>query len=441
MKKQALTRRDFLRLSASVAAATVAVACVPPTPPAVQPTPQPTPVKEEVAEIRTMYHPMTPEWRAFAREVFDAFEKEHPNIKIKDEWVPEAWDKIQTEYAAGGGPDVIINQMDWVIPGAARGMFVNLLPYIERDKVDMDAYWYDHSLEWEWQGALYAGLLYAGGQALYVNKDLLDKAGLPFPDENWTWDDMLEYARKLTIPEENQWGLLGANANPPYWSSSFIHSAGGSVLNDERNKCTIDQPEARAALQWLADLMFVHKVMPTPAAVAGVENPFLTAKVGLYFGGTWMEASVRAAGFNWDWARMPVHPQTGKRSVQLGSNGWSILSTSKHPDAAWELVKYLMGEPGQTAFMKYGLPGLRKVIESKEYREAHAPQNVDTLIADFSCCGHNYYPTPDAGEWWSAISNELDVIWSGEATVEEATANACKAVDEVFAKRPAEWGM
>jgi len=442
MKKQALTRRGFLRLSAGATAGAILASCAP----AAFPTPttgeKPSEEKAvEVVEIRTMYHQMWPEWRAHARKVFDAFEQEHPNIKVRDEWVPEAWDKIQTEYAAGGGPDVIINQMDWVIPGAARGMFVDLRPYIARDNIDMDAYWYDHSLEWEWQGGLYALLLYAGGQALYVNTDLLDKAGLSFPEDDWTWDDLLEYGKKLTNADENQWGILGANANPPYWSSSFIHGAGGSVLNEARTECTLDQPEAREALQWLADLIFVHKVMPSPAVIAGLDNPFLTGKVGLYFGGTWMESEVRKAEFNWDFARMPVHPTTGIRSVQLGSNGWSILSTSKHPDEAWELVKYLGTEPGQKAFMGQGLPGLRSVIESPEYIEAHAPQHVLRLIEDFSCCGHNYYPTPDAGEWWSAVTNELDVIWSGEATVEEATANACKAVNEIFAKRPPEWGM
>ena len=49
--------------------------------------------------------------------------------------------------------------------------------------------------------------------------------------------------------------------------------------------------------------------------------------------------------------------------------------------------------------------------------------------------GYDYYPTPDANEWWSAVSQELSVIWSGEATVEEATESACAAIDEIFARR------
>jgi multiple sugar transport system substrate-binding protein len=399
-----------------------------------------TPPPVESVELRTMYHSGMPEdWVERCRSIFDDFEALNPAITVKDEWVPEVWDKIQTEYAAGGGPDVIINQMDWLVPGAARGMFVNLIPYLNRDAVDTSDWWYDPTLEWEWKGGLYAGLLYAGGQALYINTDLLSEAGLDFPDDDWTWDDFLDYCLALTDPDKKQYGCMGTTGNPPYWSCSFIHGMGGSVLNERSDSCTINEPEAQAALQWLSDLLYVHEVQPTPAAMMGLDDFFLSGNVAFNFSGTWGESATREAGFNWDFARMPVHPDTGIRSVQLGSNGWSILTTTKYPDQGWELVKYLINEPGQRGFMANGIPGSKAVVGSAEYQDAHAPQNINRVIADFECCGHNYYPTPDCGQWWSAMSAELDLIWSGEATVEEATQKACEAVERIFAERPEEW--
>jgi multiple sugar transport system substrate-binding protein len=227
--------------------------------------------------------------------------------------------------------------------------------------------------------------------------------------------------------------------NPPYWGASFIHGAGGSVLNESYDQCALTEPEAQAGLQFLADLIFEHEVMPAPVSLQGQENPFMTGKVAMYFGGTWQEAQIRAAGFDWDFAPMPAHPDTGIRSVQMGSNAWSILSNSAHVEEAWELVKFLMGEGGQKGMMANGVPGLSSVVESEEYREMHAPQNIDVLINDFANYGHDYYPTPDTSEWWAAVDQELSAIWSGEATVEEATQRACEAVDEIFARRPAEW--
>jgi hypothetical protein len=89
--------------------------------------------------------------------------------------------------------------------------------------------------------------------------------------------------------------------------------------------------------------------------------------------------------------------------------------------------------------MKNGVPGLTAVVESDAYRQLHEPQNVDVLWSDFANYGHDYYPTPDTDEWWTAAEQELGVIWSGEATVEEATERACAAIDEIFSRRPAEW--
>jgi multiple sugar transport system substrate-binding protein len=316
---------------------------------------------------------------------------------------------------------------------------VDLKPLIDGDQIDMEAYFYAHEPEWGWQGGIYGGLLYAGGQALYINKALLAEAGLEFPADDWTWDDLLDYAQKLTDPDKNQWGIHMSPLNPPYWSTSFIHGAGGSILNETNDKCTLTSPESQAGLQFVADLIQQHRVMPPPSALEGQEDPFLTGKVAIYFGGTWSEGQIRSAGFDWDFAHMPVNADTGLRRVQMGSNAWSILSTSPHPNEAWQVVKFLMGEGGQRGMMANGVPGLTDVVESEDYRALHEPQHIEVVWNDFANYGHDYYPTPDTDEWWSAVAQELSVIWSGEATVEEATTRACEAIDEIFARRPAEW--
>lgn len=395
----------------------------------------------EPVEIRLASYGLGEAWNKALEDTLTPFEEANPNISVKVEFRPidGYWDKLQTEYAAGTAPDITINQMNWVIPGAARGMFVDLKPYFDRDKVDMEAYFYSLEPEWGWQGGIYGGLLYAGGQALYINKDLLTEAGLEFPPDDWTWADMLDYAQKLTDAEKNQWGIHMSPLNPPYWSTSFIHGAGGTVLNETYDKCTLTDPESQAGLQFVADLIHEYQVMPAPSVLEGQENPFLTGKVGIYFGGTWSEGQIREAGFDWDFAHMPVNAETDIRSVQMGSNAWSIVSTSEYQEEAWQVVKFLMGEGGQRGMMANGVPGLTSVVESEDYRALHEPQNIEVLWSDFANYGHDYYPTPDTDEWWSAVGQELSVIWSGEASVAEATERACTAIDEIFARRPAEW--
>jgi multiple sugar transport system substrate-binding protein len=373
----------------------------------------------------------------------DDFMAKNPNVKVALEWRPGQgyWDKLQTEFAGGTAPDVTINQMDWVIPGAARGMFLDLKPLIERDHFDMGDYWYPLSLEWEWRGGLYGLLLYAGGQALYVNKTLLAEAGLDLPKPDWTWDDFLMYAKALTNEEKGQWGVLDANVAPPYWACSFIHGAGGTVLNDAYNKCTLTEPAALEGVHFLYDLVFKYKVMPTPAVTAGLEQSlFETGKAGMAFAGTFWVGMIRdaskAQGWEWEFAHMPVHPRTRIRKVQLGSNSWSVIANTQHRNEAWALVAYLGGPDGQRQWMAFGLPGMKSVLNSQEFLNSWKPQDVTIPVGDMECCGHDYYPTPDCGEYWTALGQEWGSIWSGEATVEEAMTRICKALDEIFARRP-----
>ncbi len=396
---------------------------------------------EATGEVRVAFYNISDQYNSVLENMIKSFEQANPNVQAKLEIRPidGYWDKLQTEFAAGTAPDITINQTNWVIPGAVRGMFVDLKPYMTKDNVDLDAYYFPHDKDWGWRGGIYGGFSAAAGQALYINKDLLKAAGLEFPKEDWTWNDMLEYAKKLTDPAKNQWGIHIGGVDPPYWGTSFIHAAGGTVLNEAQDKCTLTDPKAQEGLQFLADLIHKEKVMPAPASLEGQENPFITGKVGMYFGGTWSGGQVREAGFDWDYAHMPAHPTTGKRSVQVGTNSWSILGSSKNKDGAWEVVKYLMGEGGSKGLMSLSVPALTSVAQSQEYLALHQPQQIQVVLDDFANYGHDYYTTPDTDEWYAAVAQELSVLWSGEATVAEATERACQAIDEIFARRPAEY--
>ena len=66
---------------------------------------------------------------------------------------------------------------------------------------------------------------------------------------------------------------------------------------------------------------------------------------------------------------------------------------------------------------------------------ACAPQDISIPVTDFKEVGHDYYPTPDAGEWWSAVTSELEPMWTGEDTVENSTSRAVERVNEIFSRR------
>lgn len=308
-------------------------------------------------------------WDAKVNELFDTFNAQSTLANAVIEWRPgdQYWEKLQTEYAGGQAPDITLANSEWIGAGAARGMFVDLKPFLDRGDIPLDDLWFDMEPDWGYEGGMYGALLYAGGQAMYVNKGLLSAAGEAMPAKGWTWDDLLASAKKLTNEADGQWGLYIAGMNPPHWSCSFIQGAGGSVLNDARDECTLNTPEARAGLQWMVDTMHTHKVSPVPGALDGPENPFMAGKVAYMIGGTWEEAAIRTTELDWDFIRMPAHPETGLTSVQLGSNAWSMLSTADDQEAAWEVLAYLGGPVAAEALLTLGVPGFTSVIESPAY--------------------------------------------------------------------------
>ena len=377
------------------------------------------------------------EFQAIADEV----KALHPdtNVVLVPIVMEGMWEKLLTEFAAGGGPDVTVAWTTHIAPGAVRGMWVDLKPYMERDSFPDSPYWFPLDIEYGWQGGIYAVSMFQAVQAMYINKTLLAEAGLDFPDPEWTLDDFVEYCIALTDKEKGQWGTLNLEWIP-WFLMGWIHAFGGSILNETYDKCALTSPEATAAVQWVHDLMFKYEACATPSALQGVDDPFIAGKAGTYVNGTYRTEAVREAsvtnGFEWDFAHQPVHPETGIRSVYMGSSGWAILGNSPVREQAWNLVKYLGSVPGQRHVLKWGIPNHVELAESVEFLDMWKPQDVLVPISDAKCCAHDSYVTPDSNEWYNAAWNEMSAIWAGEATVEEGLANTCAALDEIFARRP-----
>jgi ABC-type glycerol-3-phosphate transport system substrate-binding protein len=144
----------------------------------------------------------------------------------------------------------------------------------------------------------------AAANALFINKTLFDEAKMPYPTGEWTWKEFLPIAQKLTIRDANgkakQFGYL-----MDWWLwPQFVLQWGGRVFTEDGTKCTLDSSEAIAGIQFLHDLIYVHKVMPSPveeAAMAtsggwgsGTITQFGDGKrVAMALGGRWWLCTLR----------------------------------------------------------------------------------------------------------------------------------------------------
>ncbi|OYD15999.1 hypothetical protein CH333_04585, partial [candidate division WOR-3 bacterium JGI_Cruoil_03_44_89] len=104
----------------------------------------------------------------------------------------------------GGGtpPDVFYMGIEDFPVYVSGGSLMNLEPFLQEDTTWNAGEYYQVLLGgFRYRDSLYGIPKDWSPLVLYYNKNLFDEAGVSYPDENWTWDDFLDAAIKITKDE------------------------------------------------------------------------------------------------------------------------------------------------------------------------------------------------------------------------------------------------
>ena len=342
-------------------------------------------------------------------------------------------EKVRVGLAAGERDIGIFNCSPiWLANIGKAGLAAELDSLIARDQVDLTQYASLAIDAHRLQGNLMAIPHYVNSLIVVYNKDLMNTLGEEYPQDSWTWDDFLTLARRITTGagSQKQFGVAtvprGFNPNTPW-----IWMAGGSTYDDEENptKSTMSSIETRAGLQWRADLYHKHQVVPRPGEVEGDLFSGGIAPLIVTTGAAMSRYRGDRVAFDWDVIGIPAGP-TG-RTTFAGSYAQAVYSDSSAKDAAWELLKHVTGRPGALAMLSVSLsvPVFTPVAEN-EYRNADGqPDGIDNVL-NFLTYLRALPKNPNMiAIYGAAYSTYLGQIWSGETSVEEATAAMDTIVD------------
>jgi multiple sugar transport system substrate-binding protein len=361
------------------------------------------------------------------------FQKLHPDIYVQLDRVPfgDYVDKLLTQFAGGLAPDVIFVSAENLADFYPRNLLEPLTGYLkEHSQINWDDF-YPTLMKWYTvRGDLYVlPRDIAPVCVLYYNQKAFDEAKLPYPKDDWTVQEFLNDAVKLTKRDAKgnttQWGFVDDWAMPEVW----IYALGGGFVDDPHNptRYIITQPESVAGIQFRADMINKYKVMPSPASLSqqggvGTSDMFVSGTAAMFLSGIWKTPMFRGIkNFKWD---VVMSPQVSgaKRAVVGGSSGYGIVSTSKHKQAAWQLISFLSSPEGQKRFAATGLvqPALKRVAESPAFLDGKDPQNKKMLLkaVDYGI------DMPIATNWREVeqgiIFPALDKVWMGKETAVEA---------------------
>ena len=262
---------------------------------------------------------------------------------------------------------------------------------------------------------------------VYYNKKLFDEAGLPYPTDDWDWNDLLAKAQKLTKVDKDgkviQYGFYS-----DMWPN-FVLSDGGKIVDDVKHptKCLLNSPESMEGLQFLVDLSHKYKVSPTSNTFRnlglGVIQMFMMQRVAMFHSGIWETPVVRKAkDFDWDVAMFPKSPK-GIRKFATGGTAYGILKTTKYPEQAWEVLKALSGDEGQIMLAESGLaqPANKKIAEGEHFAGSNKPPLNKKMLNE--AVKYTVYD-PFNAKWREIrdlyIYPEFDLMFNGLKPVKES---------------------
>lgn len=304
--------------------------------------------------------------------IADEFHERYPNYEV--EFISGDIAKETVAIAAGIGSDLINGAGTAFYSLGQNGGFLDLNPYLQKEKSDfLSSYWGPQMEAFQSEGRLFALPDYLGTMAIYYNVDLFNNAGVAAPSAtqgSMDWDQFESLVKRLTRDFDgdgsiDQYGLMkGMNGDRMgYW----LQAAGAEYYEGgSRTKSALGSNEAIVALEYLQRLRWeVRGIRP-----GGVKQVWDNSGVAMEEGGSWLltrRLGLKNDGtpkvpFNWNVFPMPKGPA---RITSLATtDGWAINKNTKHPEAAYELLKFLAGPEANRIRAQYVAlqPAHRQVV-------------------------------------------------------------------------------
>jgi multiple sugar transport system substrate-binding protein len=377
------------------------------------------------------------------QELGAVFTESNPNVTIEFiniiDGGPWGRDQLQRMIAGGEPPDLMMMNTGQFESFGSRGALANIEERVAADSYDLGVYWPAAVDGCRIGGDLHGLPKDISDHCVYINTDLFGAAGVEIPSEEWSWDQWWEAAQALTIDGE-QWGTSIQNS---VWSwGSFVHTNGGQVLSDDRTECMITSEEAIEALNAYYGVLTEAQAAIPPGAlpqVEGAQEQFLSGVVAMNMAGPWFRPSlVENEPFAWTTRLYPRPGEEAPISV-LYTDQWAMSADSENPDEAWELLKFLGGEEGLTAWSEiYGsrsITPIQSLAESDAWLgyggDAHREDNqrfLDQL--------ERTVPPPtnfgDGAEVENVWNDTFELVLVGQMDVDTAAQTICDSVTPVL---------
>lgn len=378
------------------------------------------------------------------QKLIDEFESENPNIKVQFEPTSDDYmTKLRTSISAGNAPDVMmVDEWPTLYPVQP---FEPLDEYFKKYNFDTSIFAPSVLKLWNYNGKQYGLPADINLPGFFYNKKLFDEAGLPYPDENWTYDDLKKYAEKLTKGEgpTKTYGIFMASN----WIGAIepmIWGYGGKLIDDDlKYDGVMNSKETAQALEWYASFEKngLSPKTATAKSMGGSTEMFKAGKIGMILAGHWTLQSLKTSeGFdmsNVGTAPLPKGP-TGIKPAVVFSAGWHMSKDSKHKDAAFKLLIKMASNDAQKMKAEAGwsLPAIPTLLADLKFdNDPLRKPFIDMAFGDdYTINKFSIYYSPVGSSIDQELQTAMEKVILDKADAETALDEAVKNIKMVDEK-------
>lgn len=381
------------------------------------------------------------------QDIVNAYMEKNPNVVIDVQvtsW-DEYWTKLDAAAESNQLPDIFWMHTNQILKYADYGMLADVTHLYDDEDPD---YYKKHYSDISMNNARGSdGNMYGVPKdkdtvCLAYNRVMFDQAGVAYPDETWTWDDLCE-ASAVIYEKTGKYGYMAyADEQLGYWN--FVYQAGGYILNEDKTKAGFTEPATRKGMEfyinlqkdpWCPDQNYFAETNPGTA--------FMSGQGAMYLEGNWnlmsmMENNKDIEG-QWDVAVLPKcpDPMSGDGRATI-SNGLSYATGARgrNLEYALDFLKFCGSEEGQRV---QGLSGAAiPAYDGLEDTWISAFDKFEHKLSVEHCVEMFPYGVQSVNNasrpnWKTQVNDILLKIYSGELTLDEGLESMQKQVDEAKA--------
>ncbi len=359
------------------------------------------------------------------RDSIERFKDVCPGVTVNYEPIPADFQtKLKAQMAGGTAPDTFYVDDQLMTAFAPTGQLLALDEYMAEAGVSRDDFIPALLTIFTLEGKTYGLPKDWGTLGLVYIPEVFDEAGLEYPTEDWTWDDLRAAAK--AIAENTDYGGFCQNAD---WArfAPWAFSNGGAYATDDFSSATLDTPEVKEMAQYIYDMKEEGSLVTAADVGASWCGEAIGKKlVGMTLEGGWMVNFMRQNYPDQNWAAVLIPKGPKTRADVIFTNAIGVNANTKYPKAAAAFTIFVTGRENQAEIVKTGFAysthpdQIDLVVDPNDKAIASGGLLPDSRVA---------YWGPNTGKVNDIVSKALERVYLGDQTVDESFAQAQQEAD------------